>query len=99
MLRNLSPGFRDRVFPGTVDYPQLPQLVERGRIRTLQFFDRIEARLQESAWLGGEDYSFADISLLATVDFAKWVDIDAGEGRPAIQNWYARAAGRPSAGA
>ena len=99
MLRNLSPGFRDRVFPGTVDYPQLPQLVERGRIRTLQFFDRIEGRLQESPWLGGEDYSFADISLLATVDFAKWVEIDASEGRPAIANWYAKAASRPSAGA
>lgn len=99
VLRNLSPGFRDRVFPGPVNYAQIPELVARGHARSNQFFDRIEQRLAESGWLAGPDFSFADISLLATVDFAKWVDIDASDQRPALAAWYARASGRPSAAA
>ncbi len=54
-LRNWSPGFRDHVFPGPVSYPQMPQLIDRGRRRTEQFFDRIEARLQETTWLAGSE--------------------------------------------
>jgi len=97
MLRNLSPGFRDHVFPGPVNYPQLPALVERGAARTEQFFNRVEQRLTESAYLAGDEFTVADITLLVTADFAKWVDIDATRGRPAVADWHARVAGRPSA--
>ncbi len=97
MLRNLSPGFRDHVFPGPVNYPQLPALVERGAARTEQFFNRVEQRLDESAYLAGDGFTVADITLLVTADFAKWVDIDAARGRPAFADWYQRVAGRPSA--
>lgn len=97
VLRNLSPGFRDHVFPGPVPYEQLPQLVGRGRKRLLQFCDRVEARLSSSPYLAGDAFSFADISLLTTVDFAKWVDVDACAGRPGLTDWYGRVAGRPSA--
>lgn len=97
MLRNLSPGFRDHVFPGPVNYPQLPALVERGAARTEQFFNRVEQRLAESAYLAGDEFTVADITLLVTADFAKWVEIDATRGRPAVADWYQRVAGRPSA--
>jgi glutathione S-transferase len=96
MLRNWSPGFRDRVFPGKVNYPQMPELVERGRLRTLQFFDLIENRLQQSAWLAGEQFSLADISLLAITDFASWVEIDPLENRSALKDWYAKMSQRES---
>lgn len=97
MLRNLSPGFRNHVFPGPVAYPQIPALVERGATRTEQFFDRVEQRLVDVPYLAGEDFTLADITLLVTVDFAKWVDIDAARGRPALADWYERVATRPSA--
>lgn len=96
-LRNWSPGFRDRVFPGPENYPQLPQLIDRGRRRTEQFFDRIEAGLQQSTWLAGSDYSFADITLLALTDFASWVELNPPATRPALADWHARASSRPSA--
>ncbi len=98
-LRNLSPGFRDHVFPGPVSYAQMPALVERGQRRILQFMDRVEQRLGTSHYLAGESYTLADISLLATVDFAGWVDIDGRQGRPALADWHARVASRPSAAA
>ena len=99
VLRNLSPGFRDHVFPGPVAYAQIPQLVARGRQRTEQFFDRMEAQLAHQPHLAGEAFSYADISLLVTTDFAAWVDIVPTRTRPALRRWYERVAARPSAGA
>jgi glutathione S-transferase len=99
VLRNLSPGFRNHVLPGPVPYAQLPALVDRGYRRVAQFFDRIEQQLARQANLAGDDYGFADISLLAAVDFAGWVDVRATDGRPALARWHGRAAARPSAGA
>lgn len=97
MLRNWSPGFRDHVFPGPVEYPQMPELIERGRRRTEQFFDQIEARLIESRCLAGENYTLADISLLAITDFAGWVELNPPATRPALARWHAEASQRPSA--
>lgn len=96
-LRNWSPGFRGHVFPGDRSYEQIPQLIERGRQRAEQFFDRIEDRLDGVAYLAGEDFSFADISLYATVEFSEWVDIDATASRPALARWRERVSRRPSA--
>ena len=99
VLRNLSPGFHDHVFPGPIAYPQMPELVARGRQRTEQFFDRIEQQLLHQQYLAGSEFSFADISLLVTTDFAGWVDIRPTQTRPALRRWYQRVAARPSAGA
>ena len=99
VLRNLSPGFRDHVLPGPVAYAQLPALIERGHRRITHFFDRIEQQLGGQACLAGSDYSFADISLLVTVDFAGWVEVEPTRERPALARWYDRVAARPSAGA
>ena len=96
VLRNLSPGFRDHALPGPLDCAQIPALVERGRRRAEQFFDRVARQLEHQPWLAGEDYSFADISLLVTTDFAGWVDIDPMQTRPSLRRWYERAASRPA---
>lgn len=99
VLRNWSPGFRDRALPGPVDHEQIPALVDRGRKRCGMFFDRIELQLANHKWLASDRFSVADITLLATVDFARWVEIDATASRPALREWYRSAAARPSAAA
>ena len=96
VLRNLSPGFRHRAFPGPLDIEQIPQLVERGRQRTEQFFDRIEGRLANNQYLAGDSFSVADITLLTVLEFATWVDLDATASRPAIERWYQQVSRRPS---
>jgi glutathione S-transferase len=96
-LRNWSPGFRNRVFPGTVDYEQMPQLIERGRQRAMQFFDLADGRLQKSPYLAGENFSLADISLLAIADFAGWVEINPLQDRQALARWYEKVSARDSA--
>jgi len=97
VLRNLSPGFRNHVLPGPHPYPQIPALVDRGRQRTVQFFDRVEQQLLHQQYLAGGDFSFADISLLVTADFAGWVDINPMHTRPALERWYRQVAARPGA--
>ena len=96
VLRNLSPGFRDHALAGPLACAQIPALVERGRRRTERFFDRIEQQLQHQPWLAGGHYSYADISLLVTTDFAGWVDIVPMQSRPALRRWYERVASRPA---
>jgi glutathione S-transferase len=97
VLRNWSPGFRGRALPGPIDHEQIPALVERGRKRCSMFFDRIEQQLAYADHLASEAFGMADISLLVTVDFARWVDIDATVSRPRIRDWYRRVSARPSA--
>jgi len=96
-LRNWSPGFTNHVFPGPVEYAQMPELIERGTRRTHQFFDRIEQQLQASNYLAGDEYTFADISLLAMTDFASWVEIKPHSTRPALARWYSEVSARPGA--
>jgi glutathione S-transferase len=98
-LRNLSPGFRHRVFPGPLDIEQIPELVERGRKLAGQFFDRAEQRLDSNPYIAGEHFSFADITLFCVVDFATWVDLDAKQSRPALDRWYRNVSARPSTAA
>jgi glutathione S-transferase len=63
-LRNTHEFFKDRAIPGPVNYPQLPELAERGMARTKGFFDLLEARLQDSAYLATDHFTLADISPL-----------------------------------
>jgi len=96
ILRNLSPGFRHRVFPGPADIEQIPALVERGKHRAQQFFDRVEMQLSSGTFLAGDVFSVADITLFTIIDFTKWVDIDAADKRPAMAAWYKKMSARPS---
>lgn len=96
MLRNWSPGFRNRVFPGPQDIAQMPELIERGRKRSEQFFDRCEQRLLDSQFIAGDCFSVADIALLTLVDFSEWVELDARASRPGLDRWYQRVSARPS---
>jgi len=96
MLRNWSPGFRNRVFPGPQEIAQMPELIERGRKRSEQFFDRIEKRLLESQFIAGDSFSVADITLVTIVDFSDWVELDVRASRPGLERWYQRLATRPS---
>ena len=99
VLRNVSPGFRGHALPGPAPIEQIPALVERGQIRVNQFFDRIEQQLQNNAYLAGENYSLADITLVATTEFSDWVETHAYDTRPALQRWYTEATARPASSA
>ncbi|HEY3950606.1 glutathione S-transferase family protein [Phenylobacterium sp.] len=57
----------------------------------------LDRELEGREWLTGDRYSMADICLLTTVDFAKWIGLEMEPEHANLAAWHARAAGRPSA--
>ncbi|EED35764.1 glutathione S-transferase, C-terminal domain [Luminiphilus syltensis NOR5-1B] len=72
VFRNSNPNFENRSLPGTTPYPQIPALVERGKVRLIDSLQRINAELEDGHFLTGSSITLADIDLLAAIEFAKW---------------------------
>ena len=97
ILRNTSPGMKDRAITGPVNFPQIPELAERGRIRLPRFFDTLNERLEGRDFIAIDDFSFADITALIIVDFARWVKIEPADVHTNLKRWHAAVSARPSA--
>ena len=96
-LRNANPAFADRAIPGPANFPQIPELAERGMARIALFWDLLESRLQESKWIACDVFSFADISAFVFADFARVVKQRIPEENTASRAWYDAIRERPSA--
>lgn len=95
-LRNASKAMVDRALPGPHPVAQIPALAERGRERGMRFFKVMDDQLQQSPWLAGDTFSFADISAYVFVEFAAWVKMVPGEELEALASWRQACAARPS---
>ena len=98
-FRNGNPAFANRSISGTDGVPAVPGLVERGRASVGRFFTALNDTLGKSEFVAGDAFTIADITAFCTVDFAKWIQIRAGDEHPHIQRWFAQVKARPSAGA
>lgn len=99
-VRNAVPGLAGRALAGPHFYEQIPELAERSRARVVNFFADLNQRLQTVPFVAGEHFSAADITALATLDFAKGaLKMAIGEDQTALQAWYDKVAARPSASA
>ena len=95
-LRNSAPAMVNRALPGPVDYPQIPELAQRGLSRVQQFFVTLNARLEGRDFIAADRFSIADITAVVGVDFARVVKVKPGEQHPHIIRWRAALAKRPS---
>jgi glutathione S-transferase len=96
-VRNAAASLKGRAIAGPHDYEQIPALVDRSKLRVAHFLSDLHARLTDSPFVAGEQFSAADITALVTVDFAAsalGVSI-AGEHR-ALRHWYSAVSSRPS---
>ena len=98
-FRNSAKGLHGRAVTGPEAYPQIPELAERGRVRVLQFFNRLDTQLADNKFVAGDRYSMADITALVLVDFARWIKILAPDDLENLARWYAEVSKRPSAAA
>ncbi|UZK69230.1 glutathione S-transferase N-terminal domain-containing protein [Sphingomonas sp. S1-29] len=100
-FRNRSPAFVDRGIPG--NWPpvaQIPELAARGMVMWDGFVKALDERLADRTWIAGGGYSFADITALVTIDFAKSAaKLSVPERAKHILRWHAAATARPSAAA
>jgi glutathione S-transferase len=95
-LRNSSPAMVNRALPGPNDYPQIPELAQRGLARVQQFFVMLDTHLANSEFVGGDKFSIADITAVVGVDFARVVKVKPTEQHPHLQRWRAAMAQRPA---
>lgn len=95
-LRNSAPAMADRALPGPVNYPQIPELAQRGLARVQQFFVTLNDRLAKRRYVGGDSFSIVDITAVVAVDFARIVKVKPGEQQAHLQRWRTEMAQRPS---
>jgi glutathione S-transferase len=99
-VRNGVPGLKGRAIAGPHDYEQIPELVERGKLRVKDFYADLDARLADVPFVAGDQFSVADITALVTVDFAtKAISLPLQEEHAASKRWYDSVSARPGAAA
>lgn len=96
-LRNSHRAFKDRAIPGPVNHAQIPELAQRGRERVASFFELLEVRLKQSAYVAGDEFTLADISTFVFVDFARVIKMRIPDGNTNTQVWFESVKARPSA--
>ncbi len=88
-LRNSAPAMANRALPGPVNYPQIPELAQRGLARIAQFMDMLNARLEGRDFMAADQLSIADITAVVAVDFARVVRVKPGEQHVHLLRWRA----------
>ena len=100
VFRNARPAFDDRGEPGKwPTIPRIPELAARGVIMWEAFTAALEKRLEGRDWIATDAYSFADISALVTIDFARSARLALPDDAANIRRWHEVASARPSAAA
>ena len=95
-LRNSAPAMANRALPGAVNYPQIPELAQRGLARVDQFFDMLNQRLVGREFIATDRFSVADITAVVAVDFARVVKRKPGDQHAELLRWRSAMGGRPS---
>ena len=84
-------------FTARVVKPQYKEFGESNRPRAALAMHRFDRVLADTLFVAGNDYSMADIILLTTIDFARFIGVNMPEDTPALADWHARVSARPSA--
>jgi glutathione S-transferase len=98
-FRNGMAGFKGRALTGQYGYEQIPDLVERGKQRTMRFFGVLDQRLGRHQFIAGTRYTVADITALVAHDFGVRAKVLVTDSLPNVGSWYATVSARPSASA
>ncbi len=96
-LRNTAPAFSGRAIPGVSGgVEQSSEVAERGRTMASRLTARLGRELATRSFLAGKDFSNADIVLWIALRFSRRLQLELS---PALEDWMARIASRPSSAA
>ena len=95
-FRNSSKAFKNRAFAGTNKIAQIPDLIQRGKIRAKIFFEFLNKVLKDSKYVAGNRFSIADIDAYVTLMFSKWIKVDGLEKNKYVQLWKTKLEKRKS---
>lgn len=80
-----------------MESPQIAEVAETNRPRVVEFLKVLDARLGETRWLAGDDFSIADICGLVGMDFLRLARIQPPAELANVARWHAELSARPSA--
>lgn len=96
-VRNAVAGLKGRALSGPHAYEQIPEIVERSKLRVANFFADFNEHLKTVPFVAGEEFSAADVTTLVTIDFAAaGMKMSIPAGFAALQTWYDKVSDRPS---
>jgi glutathione S-transferase len=97
VLRNTVKGMKGRALTGPVSFEQIPELAERGRVRTGLFLRELNDHLADHRYLLGDTFTMADITGLVVVDFVDWIKLSIPDNHVHLKRWHEELSQRPSA--
>jgi GST-like protein len=74
---------------------KIPYAIQRYQRESRRLFEVIESRLAQSEYLGGDEYSIADIATFPWVRGYRWAELDIS-GLPKLEAWLAKIEARPA---
>ncbi|UAJ10892.1 glutathione binding-like protein [Glacieibacterium megasporae] len=80
----------------TVVVPQYKDFGESNRAKVATALAWFDAAIAPGGFVAGERFSIADIALWSTLDFGRAVGLVTLDDTPALADWFARVAARPS---
>ena len=86
-FRNSVKTFKERVFAGPTKISAIPELVNRGKKRSILFFNFLEKTLKNQKYVAGNKFSIADIDAYTVLTFANWIKINGRENKKNITAW------------
>lgn len=100
-LRNSKSAFKGRALAGPDPVEQVPELVERGRLRIGYFYNELEGHLKAQKEKGydymvGNTFTVADIAAFVFTNFSQWVSIPVPDDCPTVKAWQQQIAQRPA---
>lgn len=90
VLRHLNPAM------AKFEVPQVPEWGEANRPKIPAFLEFLNQRLEESAFVAGARFTYADIVGITTIDFMKMARIEVPEHLSHLLRWRAEVSARPS---
>jgi len=96
-LRNTAKAMKDRALTGPLDYAQIPELGERGRVRAQHFFPQLDKLIGDKPYLLGDALTAADIDAFIFVGFVKWIKVEVPADCGNVARWVEAMSLRPSA--
>lgn len=99
VFRNSHPLFAGRGLPGyEARIEQIPELIERGKLRVARFYEKFDRRLAENRFVAGERFSMADITTLCGTDFGRKVSkLEIPDTCVNFKRWHEEVSARPGA--
>jgi len=82
-----------------LEVPQVAEWGEANKAKVADMLRLLDAVLADRPFIGGSDYSIADITALVAIDFMKPARLDIPVGLDNVARWHKEVSARPSAAA